>query len=100
MTNNVEIVTNNQPRPIMDWHALTEREREEFDYLDTEQKRQDATFFRYKGNVYDLGDAMAVDPMNTLCKDWQFYYGESYFSAVVGKYTSDCEEVIIGLAFT
>lgn len=96
----IEVITNNQPRAIIYWHELADSEREEFDYIDTEDKQSFASFFRYKGNVYDLGDAMRVEPMNTLCKGWQFYYGESYFSAIVGKYTDDFEHVIVGLALS
>lgn len=50
----MKIRTNNIPRDILWAGQLTEQELTEFDYLD-EESLDDASFFRYKGNVYDLG---------------------------------------------
>lgn len=96
------IRTNNVPRPVINGWDLTEKEKKEFDYLDFSEEAGDGmsrSFFRYKGNVYDLGDCMAVESTNTLCKGWDGYYGESYFSAVVVKYVNDYQDVIVGQVF-
>jgi hypothetical protein len=93
----VNVTTNNAPRDIIHGFELTERERSEFDYLEGDDLDM-ATFFRYKGNVYHLGDAMRVEEGNSLCKGWQGYYGETYFSAVVFKYRGD-DQVVVGHAF-
>lgn len=96
------IKTNNVPRNIVYGYELTQQEREEFDYLDFDGDDAEGTmrsFFRYKGNVYDLGDCMRVEPMNSLCAGWDGYYGESYFSAVVVRFVNDAEQVIVGHAY-
>lgn len=89
--------TNNVPRPILYGYELTPKERLEFDYLEGEDLDY-ATFFRYKGNVYHLGDCMRVEPMNSLCQGWDGYFGESFFSAVVVRFTPDHEQVVVGRA--
>lgn len=106
--NTPTVRTNNIPRPVIYGFDLTEKERKEFDYLDFTTDCQDNTgdnegnyrqFFRYKGNVYDLGDCMRVEESNTLCKGWDGYYGETFFSAVVVKYVNNFESVIVGQVF-
>lgn len=103
METQVKTVTNNQPRPVLYGFELTKKEQSEFDYLNfnDDESGAFATFFRYKGNVYHIGDSMVVEPMNSLCKGWQGYFGESYFSAVVFKYAdNNCESVIVGQVFS
>lgn len=54
----VTIRTNNAPRFTIDSHELTPAEREQFDYLNwsaIDAGEESATFFRYKGELYDLG---------------------------------------------
>jgi hypothetical protein len=96
--------TNNVPRDILSWFDLTEREQKEFDYLDTEERRMDTSFFRYKGNVYDLGDAMGIFRSDTCqmdpLRDWHGYYGDSYFSGVLVRYADEFERVVVGQYFS
>jgi len=96
------ITTNNIPRLVIDGYQLAEKERAEFDYINwdnVEQGNDSAEFFRYKGNLYHLQDAMRIDQENLPCgselKGWQGYYGESYFSVVVFKYCPDFDHVIV-----
>lgn len=102
----VTVRTNNVPRPVIYGYDLTEKERKEFDYLDWETRTdgdwcegEARSFFRYKGELYDLGDCMVVEESNTLCKGWHGYYGETFFSAVVVKYVNNFEDVIVGQVF-
>lgn len=98
--NTPTIRTNHIPRPIVYGFELSKKEKAEFDYLDfTTDEGDTRTFFRYKGNVYDLGDCMRVEESNTLCKGWDGYYGETFFSAVVIKYAHNNEYVIVGQVF-
>ena len=88
----MKIVTNNQPRENLTWRQLTPAEQKEFDYFDPSNI---GSFFRYKGAVYDLGEFMRVD--HTVIPDkWHGYASDSYFSGVLVRYTSDCEQVIVG----
>lgn len=43
------IRTNNAPRDVLTWFDLAPREQAEFDYLDTDDARSGASFFRYIG---------------------------------------------------
>lgn len=108
MTNKITIITNNQPRNVLRSHDLTEKERAEFDYLDEEQIEW-ASFFRYNGQVYDLGEFVSLversrqvgfehgcDEASPLLK-WHGIATESYFSGLLVRYAdSDCESVIVG----
>lgn len=94
----MQIITNNKPRNITFGFELTDQEKKEFDYI---QNIDDAQFFRYKGQVYDLGEFMRIDP-NTAphphrkdWEKWQGYMSDSYFSGLLVKYTHECESVIV-----
>ena len=54
----MEIITNNQPCFIIYGFELSDKEKEQFDYLDN---IDECSFFRYKGELYDLGEFMRVD---------------------------------------
>lgn len=85
----MKIVTNNKPRENLTWRQLTPKEQKRFDYFDPSNI---GNFFRYKGNVYDLEEFMWIDDIG----NWQGYYSETSFSGVLIRYTSDCEQVIVG----
>ena len=87
----MKIKTNNQPRGILSWYDLTPEEQKEFDYLE----EGEGSFFRYKGWVYDLGEAMRIEGVG----QWQGYYSGTAFSGVLIRYTSDCDQVIVGQYF-
>ena len=95
--NDMEIITNNQPRPILYSWNLSAKELAEFDYMDDEEK-EFAQFFRYKGNVYDLGVFLAVgnSVMFGELSQWHGYQNDSYFSGLVVKYADDHESVTVG----
>lgn len=87
----MKIITNNQPRDILSWYDLTPVELKEFDYINTENQI-DALFFRYKGNVYDIGETVYITSMG----DWQGIYSQSYFHGVLIKINPHVETVIVG----
>ena len=93
----IKIITNNVPRNILYGYELTEKEREEFDYLDKEELEWHS-FLRYKGMIYDLDEFFAVSEyQNDPFKEWDGYQSNSYFSGILVKYVpSDCEEIIVG----
>lgn len=90
----MKIKTNNQPRDILSWYDLTPAEQKEFDYLE----EGEGSFFRYKGWVYDLGEAMRVDH-SSIPDKWQGYYSGTAFSGVLIRYTSDYNQIIAGMYF-
>lgn len=87
------IRSNHKPRPVLSWEDLTPAERKEFDYMTLQHQRDLSNFFRYKGNVYDLGEAviMDTDPY------WDGAYAQSAFHAVLVKVLDG--EVIVGQQF-
>ncbi len=98
------IKTNNVPRDVVEAHELTEAERAEFDYLDwpaIEDGRGSASFFRYKGEVYDLGEFEVWDnPASPTRQNWDGFRSDSFFSAIVVRYVEDYERVVVGLALS
>lgn len=94
--NEVRIVTNNVPRPILYGWELTEKEKENFDYY-TEEELDCATFFRYKGEAYDIADFMRANFPNSPFSSWAGYSSDSFFSGIVIKFPPDSDDhVIVG----
>lgn len=91
----LKIRTDNKYRPILDWSQLTEKEQEEYAYL---EESGYCGFFRYKKWCYFLGDFMRVDyntpfKENTPFKGWDGYHNDSFFSGVLVKY-SECGDAV------
>jgi hypothetical protein len=100
-----KVTTNNKPRPVIDAWLLTAKEREDFDYLDweaIEDGRDSASFFRYRKELYDLGNFLAWDtawtgPRPEWAGRWDGFYNDSFFTGMVVRYASpDCEQVVVG----
>ena len=89
----MKIITNNKPRENLTWRQLTPKEQKEFDYFDPANI---GNFFRYKGNVYDIDDAMFIEGVG----NWQGCYSETALSGVLIKFTPDNESVIVGRYFS
>lgn len=104
----MKITTNNVPRDVIDACQLTPAERKEFDYLPwdkIEAGEGSASFFRYRGATYDLGEFMTTTApfgwpaMHAL--GWHGYLADSFFSAIVVRYADDeCERIVVGLALS
>lgn len=87
----MKIITNNCPRPILSSYELTKKELNEFDYL-TEEEIESRSFFRYRGEVYDLGEFMRTP--NSV-KGWDGYLNETFFSSIVVKFFEE-DQIIAG----
>lgn len=94
----MKIRTNNKPRDILHACQLTEKELAEFDYIEGESL-DFASFFRYKGNVYDLDEFMRC-PSGFQFEGWTGYYSDSAFSGILIKYCNNFEQVIVGQYFS
>lgn len=97
------IKTNKHWRSPIYGYELTDKERENFDYLDDIDSQQ---FIRYRGWVYDLGEFMrtpnnepARQELNEL-SGWDGYLSDSYFSGVVIRYSKDFEYIQVGTYFS
>lgn len=103
-TEAITIRTNNQPRDILTAHELTEAERGEFDYhdwLSIQAGTDSASFFRYHGTTYDLGEFSTTSglPADNPLRGWDGYVSDSFFSGVVVRFVDDCERIIVGTFF-
>lgn len=93
----MQIKSNNKPRQVLYRYELTPKESAEFDYL----PENEGEFFRYRGQVYDLGEFMRID--NPQCDGWgnfDGYRSDSFFSGVLVKYCDNCESVIVATYYS
>lgn len=91
--------TNHVPRWLIDAHELTDKERQQFHYLEWDRidaGHRSATFFRFKGKLYDLAEFVSVPD---ALKPWDGYSHDSAFSGVVVKLVDD-DKVIVGQYFS
>ena len=100
-----KIITNGHLRDIIYGWELTEKEREEFDWIDSSDTLSwdDVEFFRYKGELYCLSDFMRLDRHpDSAFRAWDGYQSDSFFSGILVKYPKeewgdyDTERVIVG----
>jgi hypothetical protein len=97
------VTTNNVPRFTLDAYELTPRERAELDYLDwpaLDAGEDSATFFRYRGRVYDLGEFTRIAPTDSELADWHGIASDSFFTATVVRYADPYgESVVVGSVY-
>jgi hypothetical protein len=117
-TSGVTIVTNNVPRDILDAWELTPGERAQFDYLpwdEIEEGRDSASFFRYRGELFDFGEFTAQCGLSRESRlpapfdSWDGYSSDSFFSGMVVRYPResfgrygdeiDSERIVVGRWF-
>ena len=97
----MNIITNHHYRLLLSWHDLTDAEQRE--HADAYDGVKDSTFFRYRGQVYDLGEFSRpayLSHERSMLNKWHGMLGTSFFSAVLVKYSDDYESVKIGLALS
>ena len=87
----ISIISNNQERPVIDWHDLTPKQQSEFNYDSAEESQ----FVIYKNWPYDVAEFMAVRHNDELSA-WHGYSSDSFFSGVLIKFAPDCDTVIMG----
>jgi hypothetical protein len=98
------IRTNNHARPVLSRWELTPKESADFDYLADDE----GSFFRYRGQVYDIGEfcrviapgTKSMHPTECASPDfagWDGYLSDSFFSGMLVRYVDDCESVIVGV---
>jgi hypothetical protein len=88
MSDDIRIITNNVPRDVINAWELTPQEREQFDYLDweaIEDGRDNAEFFRYRGELYYLES----EGTPRFAPGWHGYLSDSFFSGIVYRFPVD-----------
>ena len=97
-TERLQVISNYQERDIIGWQALTEEERAEYDWRETEEQQQEFEGFRYRGYAYDLADFTRVSPGSIEAQaGWQGVKGDSFFSGVLVAYNEYGDGIIAGL---
>lgn len=86
LTDNLTVKTNHKPRPKLRWDELTDDERAELDYVDTDDKRDEWEGFRYRGSVYDLGDGFELAPDSIKAHGFDGWQTQSYFDGIAVQY--------------
>ncbi len=94
----MKIITNNRTREILEWCDLTAAEQAEF--ADYRNEDDGASYVRYRGEVYDLGEFMRCPPDTFEFAGWEGYHADSYFSAIVCRFADYGQSVIMGLAYS
>lgn len=89
----MKIITNNIPRNMVCGYELSDKQKQDFDYIDDIDTHE---FVIYKNHVYDLSEFMRVDSSNDKLKGWHGYSSDSFFSGTLVKYSDDMESVIMG----
>ncbi len=102
----IEVTTNHVPRDIIEAYELTADERAEFDYHDWKKidaGEDSASFFRYKGQLYDLAEFERWESIQspTMRADgrWDGFTAWTYFSGVLVRYVDEFERVIVARYF-
>ena len=95
----IKIISNYVPRPILYGYELSPQERTEFDYY-TDDEIEEQTFFRYKGNVYDLSEFLnSFYQSNPFKPYWDSYMSDSFFSGILIHFVIDkwgANTIIVG----
>lgn len=105
MSDEITIITNNVPRLILDGYDLSVKEREYFDYLDwskIEKGEESASFFSYKGEIYDLGEFLTTYgpwPVRNPFEGWDGYQSHTFSSGMLVRYCEDHDHVVVGRYF-
>lgn len=91
----MRVITNNQPRLLIDGYTLPESlfaEGGDLDYT----TQEDFVGFRYRGELYDVSEAAITD-----MAPWQGVFNETFFSSVVFRYApDDIDRVVVGHMFS
>lgn len=97
MSDTITIITNHVPRDLIQAWELTEAERAEFDYHDWanimgDNPQSSPEFFRYRGQLYDLGEFSADwgitrgTGLPDWLSGWSAYMSDTFFSGIVIRF--------------
>jgi len=91
----IEVRTNNQARLMIYWWDLTDKEKSNFDYLESEEDKSVANFIRYKNWIYDVSEFMHVTKDSPFYGKWDGYSNDSYFSGTLVRFDPDDSDRVI-----
>ena len=88
----MNITTNHHWRNFLYGYELPESVRADFDYLDDDEFATHE-FIKYQGVYYDDSEFM-----DCALEYWHAYHADTYFSAILIRYSADGEQYQVGLA--
>ena len=91
--NTIKIMTNNKPRQTICGYQLTDKQKQDFDYIEDIDNHD---FVIYKNNVIDINEFMRIDEDSKHFRGWHGYSSDSYFSGTLIKYCEDTDYIIMG----
>lgn len=96
----MQIKTNNQARPLLDYYQLTEKQQSSLGEMELEQVEQWAGFV-FKGQVYSLDEFMMLPEGSEVKKQgWDGAASQSAFHAVLVKLDmKNLDSVVVGQMF-
>ena len=83
----MKIITNNVPRNMVYGYELTDKQKQDFDYLEDIDSHD---FVKYKGMIFDVSEFMITE-----LEGWDGVSGQSYFNGYLIKIV-DSDTVIMG----
>jgi hypothetical protein len=92
MDTRIHIRTNNQSRELLTFNDLTPKEQDEFHSYVSEEDHNSPSFFRYRGDVFYLGNFMRTSALDK----WDGVEHFTMSSGVCCKYADDGQQVIVG----
>ena len=99
----IKIKSNYNERQFIYGYELTEKELEEFDYIDSEELPFH-NFIRYKGQVYDPNEFMRIDSDRECLPEgfeqWDGYQSDTFFSGLLIRYCEDTDYYQIASYFS
>ena len=105
----MEIKPDHKYRPLKALYELPEKVAKDFDYVDEEDVG--LRFVKYKGGWYDTHDTQRITtepylmgwemPVSKdhILADWDAILSDTFFSAMVFKFSEDWESVIVGVYY-
>ncbi len=91
------VITNNQPRPLMDLCELTTKEQREYiDSYGSTESAESSSYFRYLGVTYDVFDFICFDSPPEIKGSWHGYYSMCAGLAIVIRIDDNNNEVTVG----
>lgn len=93
------VTSNGHARDLVAYSDIPYKHRHWFDYLTPDEMSGDeARFFVYRGDWYDVLDSETTFDVleSSPLAYWSGFFGMTYWSAVVFRFTKDCEQVVVG----
>ena len=95
----MKVRTDHKWKSLKYGYELPKNQRKQFNYL-SDEEFDTHNFVKYRRSYYDVNEFMAIP--NRSSSDlgaWDGYHGETYFSGIVIKLSSDGERYKIGEAY-